>query len=54
MIAVVGIVLGSMTAIGKPLAQGLNLPWLQSLPQGMEVDMFPVLDLLVIYVRVLA
>lgn len=50
MIVVVGIVLGSLSAIGKPIAQGLGLPWPDALPQGMEVDIFPALDLPVIYV----
>ena len=49
-IVVVGIVLGSLSAIGKPIAQGLGLPWPDALPQGMEVDIFPALDLPVIYV----
>ncbi len=50
MILVVGIGLGSLAAIGKPMAQGLGLPWPAALPQGMEVDIFPALDLPVIYV----
>ena len=50
MIVVSGIVLGSFSAIGKPIAQGLGLPWPDALPQGMEVDIFPALNLPVIYV----
>jgi len=50
MIVVVGIILGSIAAIGKPIAQGLGFHWPESLPQGMEVDIFPALDLPVIYV----
>ncbi|WP_425399945.1 efflux RND transporter permease subunit [Aeoliella sp.] len=50
MIVVVAIVLGSLAAIGKPIAQGIGLPWPAALPQGMEVDIFPALDLPVIYV----
>jgi multidrug efflux pump subunit AcrB len=50
MIAVVSLVLASLMAIGQPLAQGLGWAWPAALPQGMEVDIFPKLNLPVIYV----
>lgn len=50
LIAIVGILLGSFMAVGKPVFQGLGLPWPEALPQGMEVDIFPALNLPVIYV----
>jgi len=50
LIAIVGIVLGSFMAVGKPVCQGLGLPYPDALPKGMEVDVFPALNLPVIYV----
>jgi multidrug efflux pump subunit AcrB len=50
LIAIVGIVLGSFLAVGKPVFQALGLPYPNALPQGMEVDIFPALNLPVIYV----
>lgn len=50
LIVIVGIVLGSFLAVGKPLFQALGLPYPAALPQGMEVDIFPALNLPVIYV----
>jgi multidrug efflux pump subunit AcrB len=50
MIVVISVILGSVMALGKPLSLGLGFKWPESLPQGMEVDIFPALDLPVIYV----
>ncbi len=50
MIVIVAVVLGFFVAVGKPIAQGLGLPYPAALPQGMEVDVFPALNLPVIYV----
>jgi len=50
LIAIVGIVLGSFLAVGKPVFQGLGWKYPDALPKGMEVDIFPALNLPVIYV----
>ena len=44
LIAIVGIMLGSFLAVGKPVFQGLGLPYPDALPQGMEVDIFVALS----------
>ncbi|MDX1948665.1 MAG: efflux RND transporter permease subunit [Pirellulaceae bacterium] len=50
MVALVGIVLGFVLAIGKPVSEQFRLPYPAGLPAGMEVDIFPALNLPVIYV----
>jgi len=50
MVAVVAIVLGSFLAVGRSVCEQLGVPYPAGLPRGMEVDIFPSLDLPVIYV----
>lgn len=50
MIAIAGVFLGFLVAAGKPLCQAIGLPYPDALPQGMQVDIFPALNLPVIYV----
>ncbi len=47
---VITIVLGFVLAIGKPLGEQLGYRYPPGLPQGIEVDIFPALNLPVIYV----
>ena len=50
MVALVGITLGFSLAIGKAVSEQYRLPYPSGLPKGMEVDIFPALNLPVIYV----
>ena len=50
MVLILAIGLGSFLAIGGSVADQLGLPYPDGLPQGMEVDIFPSLNLPVIYV----
>lgn len=50
MVLIVAIALGCVLAVGKPIAEQLGLPYPEGLPKGMEVDIFPALNLPVIYV----
>ena len=50
MVLIVAVALGAFLAIGGTLFQQLGLPYPEGLPQGMEVDIFPSLNLPVIYV----
>jgi multidrug efflux pump subunit AcrB len=49
-VIIVAIALGSFLAIGPAVFQQLGLPYPAGLPKGMEVDIFPSLNLPVIYV----
>jgi multidrug efflux pump subunit AcrB len=50
MVIILAIGLGSFLAVGGALCEQLGLPYPQGLPKGMEVDIFPSLNLPVIYV----
>ena len=50
MVAIVAISLASFLAVGPALFQQLGVPYPDGLPKGMEVDIFPSLNLPVIYV----
>jgi multidrug efflux pump subunit AcrB len=50
MVVMLAIGLGSFLAVGGALCEQLGLPYPQGLPRGMEVDIFPSLNLPVIYV----
>ncbi|MCH8241545.1 MAG: efflux RND transporter permease subunit [Planctomycetes bacterium] len=50
LIVIVGLALGCAVAVGKPVFQALGVPYPDALPRGMEVDIFPNLNLPVIYV----
>jgi multidrug efflux pump subunit AcrB len=50
MVIILSIALGSFLAIGGSVCEQLGLPYPQGLPKGMEVDIFPSLNLPVIYV----
>src|SRR3569623_265114 len=50
MVASVAIALGAFLAVGGPLFEQLGMPYPAGLPKGMEVDIFPSLNLPVIYV----
>jgi multidrug efflux pump subunit AcrB len=50
MVVVLAIALGSFLAVGRSVCEQLGLPYPAGLPRGMEVDIFPSLDLPVIYV----
>jgi multidrug efflux pump subunit AcrB len=50
MVLIVAIALGSFLAIGGAVCEQLGIPYPAGLPRGMEVDIFPSLDLPVIYV----
>ncbi|MBI1900216.1 MAG: efflux RND transporter permease subunit [Planctomycetia bacterium] len=50
LVVIFAIVLACAASIGKPVFDTLGLPWPEALPQGMEVDVFPSLNLPVIYV----
>jgi multidrug efflux pump subunit AcrB len=50
MVAVISLALGCFLAIGPALFQHFKLPYPSGLPKGMEVDIFPKLNLPVIYV----
>ncbi len=50
MVLVLAIALGSFMAVGGSVFEHFGLPYPQGLPRGMEVDIFPSLNLPVIYV----
>src|SRR5437762_13709778 len=50
MVVIVAIALGSFLAVGNSVFDQLGLPYPTGLPKGMEVDIFPNLNLPVIYV----
>lgn len=50
MVLILSVALGSFLAIGPSLFQHFKLPYPVGLPKGMEVDIFPQLNLPVIYV----
>lgn len=50
MVLVLAVALGSFMAVGRSAFEQLGLPYPQGLPRGMEVDIFPGLNLPVIYV----
>ena len=50
MVLIATIVIGAILAIGKPVSERLGFAYPQGLPKGMEVDIFPSLNLPVIYV----
>jgi multidrug efflux pump subunit AcrB len=50
MVAMFAIALGSMLAVGGSICEQLGIPYPAALPRGMEVDIFPKLNLPVIYV----
>jgi len=50
MVLVLAVALGSFMAVGRSVFEQLGLPYPQGLPRGMEVDIFPSLNLPVIYV----
>jgi multidrug efflux pump subunit AcrB len=50
MVVVLAIALGSFLAVGRSVCEQFGLPYPAGLPRGMEVDIFPRLDLPVIYV----
>ena len=50
MVIILAIALGAFLAIGGSLFGQLGLPYPEGLPRGMEVDIFPSLNLPVIYV----
>ncbi len=50
MVIIVAIALGAFLAIGNSVFEQLGLPYPAGLPKGMEVDIFPSLNLPVIYV----
>lgn len=50
MVLLLAVVTGALLAVGKPIAERLGFAYPEGLPKGMEVDIFPRLDLPVIYV----
>jgi multidrug efflux pump subunit AcrB len=50
LVAIVAITLGFSLAVGKSVCEQLGVPYPAGLPKGMEVDIFPALNLPVIYV----
>jgi len=50
MVIIVAVALGAFLAVGNSVCQQLGIPYPAGLPQGMEVDIFPSLNLPVIYV----
>ena len=50
MVLILSVALGSFLAVGPSLFQHFKLPYPVGLPKGMEVDIFPKLNLPVIYV----
>ncbi len=49
-VIILGIASGAMLAVGKSAFEQMGLPYPEGLPPGMEVDIFPSLNLPVIYV----
>ncbi len=50
MVVVLAVALGSFLAVGRSVCEQFGIPYPAGLPRGMEVDIFPSLDLPVIYV----
>jgi multidrug efflux pump subunit AcrB len=50
MVIILAIALGAFLAVGNSVCQQLGIPYAEGLPRGMEVDIFPSLNLPVIYV----
>lgn len=50
MVVCVAVACGAFLAVGRSVAQQLGMPFPDGLPKGMEVDIFPKLNLPVIYV----
>ncbi|MCC6493571.1 MAG: efflux RND transporter permease subunit [Pirellulales bacterium] len=50
MVVIAAIAMGSLLAVGGAMCDQLGIPYPAGLPRGMEVDIFPNLDLPVIYV----
>ncbi len=50
LVLIVALAAGSFLAVGSSVCEQLGLPYPQGLPRGMEVDIFPSLNLPVIYV----
>ena len=50
MVVILAIALGSFLAVGRSVCEQLGMPYPDGLPRGMEVDIFPSLNLPVIYV----
>ncbi len=50
LVALIAIAAGSCLAVGRSVCEQIGLPWPAGLPKGMEVDVFPSLNLPVIYV----
>jgi len=50
MVALVAITFGFVLAVGKPVCEQLGITYPSGLPKGMDVDIFPALNLPVIYV----
>jgi multidrug efflux pump subunit AcrB len=50
MVLILAVALGSFLAVGRSVFEQLGLPYPEGLPKGMEVDIFPSLNLPVIYV----
>jgi multidrug efflux pump subunit AcrB len=50
MVIILAIALGAFLAVGNSVCQQLGVPYPEGLPRGMEVDIFPSLNLPVIYV----
>jgi len=50
MVALVALTFGFFLAIGKPVCEQLGIQYPAGLPEGMDVDIFPALNLPIIYV----
>jgi hypothetical protein len=50
LVLILALVAGSFFAVGGAVFEQLGLPYPQGLPRGMEVDIFPTMNLPVIYV----
>ena len=50
MVIIMAVALGAVMSIGKPVSDQLGIPWPEGFPKGMEVDVFPSLNLPVLYV----
>ncbi len=50
MVLIVALALGAFLAVGRSVCEQVGLPYPEGLPRGMEVDIFPSLNLPVIYV----
>jgi multidrug efflux pump subunit AcrB len=50
MVLITAVTLGAMMAVGGAVCEQVGLPYPEGLPKGMEVDIFPSLNLPVIYV----